>query len=88
MPPELDIVVFGVESRDAKSASLRAREVFARAADAKLYLALIELPVPLVRAWWPDLEENAATVTCLRSCLMKPEHLDWIDDLWEVLAGC
>ena len=88
MPPELDIVVFGVEARDAKSASLSAREVFARAADAKLYLALIELPVPLVRAWWPDLEDNAATVTCLRSCLMKPEHLDWIDDLWEVLAGC
>jgi glutamate/tyrosine decarboxylase-like PLP-dependent enzyme len=88
MPPELDIVVFGVEARDAKSASQRARELFSRAADAKLYLALIDLPVPLVRAWWPDLEENAATVTCLRSCLMKPEHLDWIDDLWEVLAGC
>jgi glutamate/tyrosine decarboxylase-like PLP-dependent enzyme len=88
MPPELDIVVFGVEARDAKSASQRARELFSRAANAKLYLALIDLPVPLVRAWWPDLEENAATVTCLRSCLMKPEHLDWIDDLWEVLAGC
>ncbi|MEX0977047.1 MAG: aminotransferase class I/II-fold pyridoxal phosphate-dependent enzyme [Woeseia sp.] len=86
MPPELDIVVFAVQSRDARSASRRAREVFARAADARLYLALIDLPVTLVRAWWPDLEENAATVTCLRSCLMKPEHLDWIDDLWDVLA--
>lgn len=86
MPPELDIVVFGVQSRDARSASRRAREIFARAADARLHLALIDLPVSLVSAWWPDLEENAATVTCLRSCLMKPEHLDWIDDLWSVLA--
>ena len=86
MPPELDIVVFGVESRDARSASRRAREVFARAADERLYLALIDLPVELVRAWWPDLEANADKVTCLRSCLMKPEHLDSIDDLWGILA--
>lgn len=86
MPPELDIVVFAVESRDARSASLRARDVFARAADAALYLALIELPVELVRSWWPDLEANAPKVTCLRSCLMKPEHLDSIDDIWNVLA--
>jgi glutamate/tyrosine decarboxylase-like PLP-dependent enzyme len=23
---------------------------------------------------------------CLRSCLMKPEHLDWIDRIWKILA--
>ena len=86
MPPELDIVVFAVESRDAKSASRRARDVFARATDAALYLALIDLPVGLVQSWWPDLEANAPKVTCLRSCLMKPEHLDTIDDIWNVLA--
>jgi glutamate/tyrosine decarboxylase-like PLP-dependent enzyme len=87
MPPELDIVVFAVESRDAQSASLRARDVFARASDAELHLALIDLPVELVKSWWPDLEANAAKVTCLRSCLMKPEHLDTLDDLWNVLAS-
>jgi hypothetical protein len=86
MPPELDIVVFAVESRDAKSSSLRAREVFARAADASLHLALIDLPVELVKSWWPDLEANAPKISCLRSCLMKPEHLDTIDDIWSVLA--
>lgn len=86
MPPELDIIVFAVRSRDAKSASLRAREVFARAAEAQLHLALIDLPVGLVRSWWPDLEANAPTVTCLRSCLMKPAHLETIDDLWTTLA--
>lgn len=86
MPPELDIVVFAVESRDAKAASLRARDVFSRAADASLHLALIDLPVDLVQSWWPDLEANAPKVTCLRSCLMKPEHLHTIDDIWNVLA--
>ncbi|MGI8504660.1 MAG: hypothetical protein ACR2LR_26545 [Hassallia sp.] len=24
-------------------------------------------------------------LTCLRSCLMKPEHLDWVDDIWQLL---
>jgi hypothetical protein len=23
---------------------------------------------------------------CLRSCLMKPEHLDWVDRIWEILV--
>ena len=28
---------------------------------------------------------GSPTVTCLRSVLMKPEHLDWIDRIWEIL---
>lgn len=24
-------------------------------------------------------------ITCLRSCLMKPEHLDWLDRIWQIL---
>ncbi len=27
------------------------------------------------------------TLTCLRSVLMKPEHLDWIPRLWELLSA-
>jgi hypothetical protein len=26
-------------------------------------------------------------VTCLRSVLMKPEHLDWVDGIWERLQA-
>jgi hypothetical protein len=88
LPPELDIVVFGVAARDAKTASRHARDVFERAAGAGLHLALIEMPVALVRPWWPELDANAPTVTCLRSCLMKAEHLERIDDMWAVLATC
>ena len=25
------------------------------------------------------------TITCLRSVLMKPEHREWIDPIWEIL---
>lgn len=85
-PPELDIVVFGAATADAQSASARARDVFARAAAEQLHLALIELPAEMVAHYRPEMDFNAATVTCLRSCLMKPEHEAAIDDLWSVLA--
>jgi tyrosine decarboxylase/aspartate 1-decarboxylase len=34
-------------------------------------------------AAWPD-AGSAATVTCLRSVLMKPEHLEWIERIWRI----
>jgi len=88
MQPELDIVVYAVNAIDAVEASSRARRVFELAAKKELHLALIELPVELVQAYVPDLEANADTVTCLRSVLMKPEHLDWLDRLVEILDDC
>jgi glutamate/tyrosine decarboxylase-like PLP-dependent enzyme len=87
LAPELDIVVYAVEARDAVTASERARQVFTAAAGQDLHLALIELPTPLVRHYWPELDSNRDTVTCLRSCLIKPEHLDWVDDICEILEG-
>lgn len=85
-PPELDIVVFGAAAPDAQAASTRAREVFARAAAEELHLALIELPSEVVAHYRPEMHMNAPAVTCLRSCLMKPEHEAAIDDIWSVLA--
>jgi len=29
-----------------------------------------------------------ATVTCLRSVLMKPEHLEWVGRIVELLESC
>lgn len=85
MPPELDIVIYAVNGTDAASISERASEIFKRAASKHLHLALIELPIDMVRHYWPDLIANRETVRVLRSCLMKPEHFDWLDDLWQVL---
>jgi hypothetical protein len=33
---------------------------------------------------WPS-AADAAMVTCLRSVLMKPEHLTWVDEIWKRL---
>jgi tyrosine decarboxylase/aspartate 1-decarboxylase len=32
-------------------------------------------------------EDGSTTVTCLRSVLMKPEHLDWVDRIWEIFLA-
>lgn len=85
MEPELDIVVYAVEAPDSRTASERARRVFAKAAERDLHLAMIELPVQLVQRYAPGISANSETITCLRSVLMKPEHLDWLDRIVEVL---
>ena len=88
MQPELDIVVYAVDAADAKTASDRARQVFSLAAKQELHLAMIELPVALVRGSMPALDSNAETVTCLRSVLMKPEHRTWLDRIMTILEDC
>jgi len=88
MQPELDIVVYAVAGADAKLISENARLVFAKAAQRKLHLAMIELPVELVRGYMPELQANTQKVTCLRSVLMKPEHRDWLDEIVSILEDC
>jgi glutamate/tyrosine decarboxylase-like PLP-dependent enzyme len=82
IPPELDIVCWGVRAPLATAASGLARALFEEAARQELHLALVTLPRALVVPWWPDLEWDQETVTCLRSCLMKPEHEEWLDRIW------
>ncbi len=87
MRPEVDIVVYAVNADDVAASSIKAREIFNRAAKQNLHLALIELPTDLVRHYWPDLTGDEETITCLRSCLMKPEHLDWGDQIFSILES-
>jgi glutamate/tyrosine decarboxylase-like PLP-dependent enzyme len=83
--PELDIVVFAPKASSIIEISARSRQIFERAAARGLHLALAELPLK----FFPDLDaavkRDRATVTSLRSVLMKPEHLDWIDRIWAIL---
>ena len=88
MQPELDIVVYAVHGGDATTASENARRVFALAAQKELHLAMINLPVGLVRSYVPELRANAQTVTCLRSVLMKPEHRQWLVEIMATLDEC
>jgi glutamate/tyrosine decarboxylase-like PLP-dependent enzyme len=84
LAPELDIVVWAVRAPRASEASERARRVFEAAGRLGLHLALASLPAQLF-ARVPGFEADRDSVTCLRSVLMKPEHLDWIERLWKLL---
>jgi tyrosine decarboxylase / aspartate 1-decarboxylase len=84
--PELDIVLWTLNADSASEASRLNRLLFAEAAQNHLHLALANLPANLFRARWP-LRWDQETITCLRSCLMKPEHLAWSDTLWETLSA-
>jgi len=84
-PPELDIVVWAPRAARVSEASEIARLIFAEAARQHLHLALAELPVEFFDTAGAAMERDRATVTCLRSVLMKPEHRDWIERIWEIL---
>lgn len=87
MEPELDIVVYAVDAPDSRTASERARGLFAKAAEHDLHLALTEMPVDLVRNYAPLIRANSETMTCLRSVLMKPEHRRWLDRIVGILEA-
>ena len=84
-PPELDIVVFAPRASSIAEISLRSRKIFASAADQGLHLALAELPVAFFETLDPVAHRDRDTLTALRSVLMKPEHLEWIDRIWALV---
>ena len=86
--PELDIVVWKMKAPAPERASQLAQETFAACAERDLHLALVQLP----RSWFEpvaagEIEARTELVTCLRSVLMKPEHEEWLDRIWERLAA-
>ncbi|MGD1808878.1 pyridoxal phosphate-dependent decarboxylase family protein [Dapis sp. BLCC M126] len=84
-PPELDIVVWAPKAKNASEISLRSKEIFRESALQNLHLAMAELPRELFADTAPEINWDVKYITCLRSCLIKPEHLDWIDRIWNIL---
>jgi tyrosine decarboxylase / aspartate 1-decarboxylase len=82
--PQLDIVVWALRASTPPESSQLAQQVFDRAAASGLHLALAHLPARFFAG--ADWAEGGGTVTCLRSVLMKPEHLAWLDEIWERLS--
>ena len=85
-PPELDIVTWKPAARSSEQSSERAQTIFAACAARNLHLALVQLP----QSWFgPVAVESNPTemVTCLRSVLMKPEHEEWLDRIWNEYTG-
>ncbi len=85
--PELDIVIFAPQAASIAEISAKSRSTFAAAAERGLHLAVADLPVTLFSSLPPTVRRDRETITCLRSVLMKPEHLDWIDRIWEILIN-
>jgi tyrosine decarboxylase / aspartate 1-decarboxylase len=84
-PPELDIVVWAPKAKSVSEASERAKSIFFEAERLDLHLALAELPAKFFDLESAGVEQDRENMTCLRSALMKPEHLDWIDAIYERL---
>lgn len=85
--PELDIVIFAPRAKCISEASALTRVIFDAAARRNLHLAVAELPAEFWAANPPAMQRDRETMTCLRSVLMKPEHLDWIPRIWEELSA-
>ncbi|MEO6910106.1 MAG: aminotransferase class I/II-fold pyridoxal phosphate-dependent enzyme, partial [Edaphobacter sp.] len=86
-PPELDIVFWAAKAPTPEASGTLARKIFEEAARHDLHLALAKLPTRFFPAQsWPQAQQEEH-VTCLRSVLMKPEHLSWIDQIWRRLEA-
>jgi len=84
--PELDIVVFAPKAASVSEASALSRKIFEAAAKRDLHLAVAELPAGFWEANLGAMKRDRETLTCLRSVLMKPEHLDWVEQIWDLLS--
>jgi tyrosine decarboxylase/aspartate 1-decarboxylase len=80
-PPQLDIVVWAVRAQTASESSARARAIFAAAAELDLHFALATFPRALLAAASPVQSWDRDDITCLRACVMKPEHHAWMEEI-------
>lgn len=83
--PELDIVVFAPRGKSISKISERSQEIFESCGKKNLHLALAEIPVKFFQGQLGNVVMDRGTVRCLRSVLMKPEHLEWVERIWQVL---
>ena len=84
--PELDILVFTSRGSSVSESSARSRKIFEAAAKRNLHLAVAELPAHFWERNLGGMKRDRETLTCLRSVLMKPEHVEWVDRIFELLS--
>jgi tyrosine decarboxylase / aspartate 1-decarboxylase len=85
--PELDIVIFAPRAETVSDASTLSRRIFDASARRNLHLAIAELPSAFWASSIGSMQRDRETITCLRSVLMKPEHVDWIPQIWNELSA-
>ncbi|WP_370089389.1 aspartate aminotransferase family protein [Ekhidna sp.] len=82
--PETDIVVWGTKGERTSEMSQAAQALFKRAEENQLYLSLYKYPTAKFSN--VDFEIDSEYLVCLRSSLMKPEHKDWLEEIWARLG--
>jgi glutamate/tyrosine decarboxylase-like PLP-dependent enzyme len=85
--PELDILIFVPRAKSVSEASGLSRRIFEAAAKRNLHLAVADLPTEFWATNLGTMQRDRETMTCLRSVLMKPEHLEWIPRIWDELSA-
>jgi tyrosine decarboxylase / aspartate 1-decarboxylase len=85
LEPQLDIVVWAPRAATEQETSDLSQAIFEIAAQNELHLATFKYPTRLLHEAWPDMKFESEYVLCLRSCLMKPEHLEWLEAIWKIL---
>jgi len=83
-PPELDIVIWAPQSSKASDITNRSKVLFEATARQNLHLAVATFPKKMLQQGW-DIDWDQEQIACLRSCLMKAEHLKWIEHMWQIL---
>jgi len=87
--PDLDILVWALRAPTASQSSRLAEEIFDQAAAEGLHLTRAKIPVETVARVAKeaniDFVADTQQVTCLRSALLKPEHLNWLEQIWSTL---
>jgi len=83
-PPETDIVVWAPRADTVSEASDLSRALFEEASREGLHMALADVPGSFFSRKYPSLIQDRESITALRCCMMKPEHMDWIDSVWAV----
>ncbi|MEM7217657.1 MAG: aminotransferase class V-fold PLP-dependent enzyme [Pseudomonadota bacterium] len=87
LEPDLDILVWAPRAPSLSAMSAHSQQLFDRLAARDIHLALLKTPVDLLGPQFAGVERDAAELVCLRACLMKPEHLDWLPTLIDALES-
>lgn len=83
--PQLDIVCWAVNAPSASRVSELSQRVFDEAAKHDLHLAVASVPRSMCVALQCIEDWDQDTVTVLRACVMKPEHLTHMDSITTLL---
>lgn len=81
MEPETDIVAWTIRGKSTSVMSDLAQAFFKKAEGNHLYLSLYKYQTS--KFIDPDFAIDSEYLVCLRSCVMKPEHADWLGEIWK-----